>query len=82
VSRPRREANSRRSRECAPLSNGHFIRVLASSWLGIAPQIHSRNFFLSTASLSAALGYDQELSRPVIQLWNETRHVEQNEVTP
>jgi broad specificity phosphatase PhoE len=57
-------------------SSGHFIRVLASSWLGIAPTIHSRSFLLSTASLSA-LGYDQELSRPVIQLWNETRHVEQ-----
>jgi hypothetical protein len=24
-----------------------------------------------------ALGYDQELSRPVIQPWNETRHLEQ-----
>jgi broad specificity phosphatase PhoE len=56
-------------------SSGHFIRVLASRWLGIAPTVNSRYFLLGTASLSA-LGYDQGLSRPVIQLWNETRHVE------
>jgi hypothetical protein len=29
---------------------------------------------LSTASLSA-LGYERNLSRPAILLWNETRHV-------
>jgi hypothetical protein len=29
---------------------------------------------LSTASLSA-VGYENELSRPVIRLWNETNHV-------
>jgi hypothetical protein len=29
---------------------------------------------LSTASLSAS-GYEQDLSRPVIRLWNEDRHV-------
>jgi broad specificity phosphatase PhoE len=57
-------------------SSGHFIRVLASRWLGIAPTANSRYFLLGTASLSA-LGYDQGVSRPVIQLWNETRHVEE-----
>jgi broad specificity phosphatase PhoE len=56
-------------------TSGHFIRVLASRWLGVEPSIHSRFFMLSTASLSA-LGYEQERSRPVIRLWNETRHVE------
>jgi probable phosphoglycerate mutase len=30
---------------------------------------------LSTASLSA-LGYENDLSRPVIRFWNDTRHVE------
>jgi probable phosphoglycerate mutase len=29
---------------------------------------------LSTASLSA-VGYENELSRPVIRLWNDTHHV-------
>jgi len=57
-------------------SSGHFIRVLASRWLGIAPTVNSRYFLLGTASLSA-LGYDQGVSRPVIQLWNETRQVEE-----
>src|SRR5262245_41491861 len=55
-------------------SSGHFIRVLAARWLGIEPTINSRYFMLSTASLSA-LGYENEISRPVIRLWNETRHV-------
>ena len=56
-------------------TSGHFIRVLASRWLGVEPSVHSRFFMLSTASLSA-LGYEHDVSRPVIRLWNETRHVE------
>jgi probable phosphoglycerate mutase len=55
-------------------SSGHFIRVLAARWLGIDAPPNSRYFMLSTASLSA-LGYEHNRSRPVIQLWNETRHV-------
>lgn len=57
-------------------SSGHFIRVLASTWLGLEPSVNSRFFMLSTASLSA-LGYEENLSRPVIRLWNDTRHHEQ-----
>lgn len=56
-------------------SSGHFIRVLATRWLGLEPTPNCKFFMLSTASLSA-LGYEHDLSRPVIRLWNETRHVE------
>src|SRR5713101_5830358 len=55
-------------------SSGHFIRVLAARWIGLEPSVHSTSFLLSTASLSA-VGYDDDLSRPVIQLWNDTHHV-------
>ena len=36
---------------------------------------HFLRVLLSTASLSA-VGYDHDVSRPVIRLWNDTRHVE------
>jgi len=55
-------------------SSGHFIRVLTSRWLGLTPSPTARLFMLSTASLSA-LGYEQDFSRPVIRLWNDTHHV-------
>ena len=60
-------------------TSGHFIRVLASRWLGIEPTANSRYFMLSTASLSA-LGYESDLSRPVIRFWNDTRHVDTESV--
>lgn len=56
-------------------TSGHFIRVFAARWLGLAPTANSRYFMLSTASLSA-LGYENNLSRPVIRFWNDTRHVD------
>ena len=56
-------------------TSGHFIRVLASRWLGIEATANSRYLMLSTASLSA-LGYENDLSRPVIRFWNDTRHVD------
>jgi probable phosphoglycerate mutase len=55
-------------------SSGHFIRVLAARWIGLEPSVHSNSFLLSTASLSA-VGYDSDLCRPVIRLWNDTHHV-------
>jgi probable phosphoglycerate mutase len=56
-------------------SSGHFIRVLAARWLGLSVTLESRYFALGTASLSA-LSYEGDVARPVIELWNETRHVE------
>lgn len=58
-------------------SSGHFIRVLAARWIGLEPSVSGMSFLLSTASLSA-VGYDQDLSRPVIRLWNDTHHVQTN----
>jgi broad specificity phosphatase PhoE len=55
-------------------SSGHFIRVLAARWIDLHPSVHGMSFLLSTASLSA-VGYENDRSRPVIRLWNDTHHV-------
>ncbi|MCC2642835.1 MAG: putative phosphoglycerate mutase family protein [Nitrospira sp.] len=69
----------KRSREVSGnvllFTSGHFLRVLATRWLGLEPTMNCKFFMLSTASLSA-LGYEHDVSRPVIRLWNETRHVD------
>ncbi len=54
-------------------SSGHFLRVLAARWLGLEP-VGGRFFMLRTASLSA-LSYENDLSQPVIQFWDDIRHV-------
>jgi broad specificity phosphatase PhoE len=54
-------------------SSGHFLRVLASRWLGLKAQ-DAQYFLLSTASLST-LTYEHNPSQPVIGLWNDTHHV-------
>jgi probable phosphoglycerate mutase len=55
-------------------SSGHFIRVIADRWLGRDPGYAGRYFLLSTASLSA-VGYEHNLSQPVIRFWNDDHHV-------
>ena len=54
-------------------SSGHFLRVLATRWIGMEP-INGKSLMLGTASLSA-LGYENSISRPAIRLWNDTNHV-------
>ena len=49
---------------------GHreILRILAVRWIGLAP-IDARRLLLDTASVSV-LGYDHDLSEPVIHAWN------------
>jgi broad specificity phosphatase PhoE len=56
-------------------SSGHFLRVLTARWLGLEPA-GGRYFLLSTASLGTLAYEHNNLSEPVIRLWNDTRHVE------
>jgi broad specificity phosphatase PhoE len=54
-------------------SSGHFLRVLASRWLGLRPAA-GQHFVLGTASLSA-VGYEHNRAEPAIRLWNEMGHL-------
>lgn len=51
-------------------SSGHFLRILTARWLGLEPH-GAAHFVLSTASLSI-LGYEHDVSEPVVRLWNST----------
>lgn len=54
-------------------SSGHFLRVLATCWIGLEP-IDGRFLMLSTASVSA-LSYENSPSQPAIRFWNDTHHL-------
>lgn len=49
-------------------SSAHFLRVLAARWLGLPPE-GGAHFVLDTASISV-LGYEHDLTEPVIRRWN------------
>jgi hypothetical protein len=49
--------------------------VLTARWLGLEPA-SGRYFLLSTASLGTLAYEHNNLSEPVIRLWNDTRHIE------
>lgn len=61
-------------------SHGHFLRVLGARWLNLPVQ-EARHFLLTTASLSI-LGYEHNLQEPVLRLWNDDRHVQQQASPP
>src|SRR5262249_2740577 len=55
-------------------SSGHVMRVLVTRWIDLEVTANARRLMLSKASLSAG-GYENERSRTVIRLWDETHHV-------
>jgi probable phosphoglycerate mutase len=54
-------------------SSAHFLRVLTAAWLGLEPRAGGL-WILGTASLSA-VGYEHDLTEPVIRFWNDMSHV-------
>jgi len=55
-------------------SSAHILRILTARWLGLEPA-GGRYWLLGTASVGV-LGYEHNLTEPVIRLWNETHHIE------
>lgn len=51
-------------------SSAHFLRTLTARWLGL-PAASGASFVLDTASLSI-LGYEHDMTEPVLRRWNQT----------
>ncbi len=56
------------------VAHGHFLRILASRWVGQHPRI-GRHLALETASIST-LGFEREV--PAILVWNSTAHLDRS----
>ena len=54
-------------------SSSHLLRVLTARWLGLDGTV-GRYLLLDTAAVSV-LGYQRELTEPVIRLWNDTQQL-------
>ncbi len=55
-------------------SSLHFVRALGVRWIGLGLTINARRFALNVGSVSI-VGYEDNPARPVIRLWNDTRHL-------
>lgn len=53
------------------VAHGHFLRILASRWVGQEPRV-GRHLVLDTASIST-LGFERDV--PAILVWNSTAHL-------
>ena len=60
-----RQANAR----ILVFSSSNFLRVLGARWLNLPPE-NGAGFVLDTTSISV-LGYEHDLSEPVIRRWNQ-----------
>ncbi len=54
------------------VAHGHFLRILASRWVGQHPEV-GQHLALETASIST-LGYERDV--PAILVWNSTSHLD------
>ena len=74
VKRIKAEQNGHTLKNILIFSHGHMLRFVAARFLNL-PSSDARIFNLATASLSI-LGYDHNLSEPVIKLCNDDKHLQ------